>query len=95
MQHGKFGPKRLKSALSAIELVRGRATVRTKPSVPDPRTKQKCILIRGHSKCIMHAPAKFKGLLLFLHILERKHLWLPSGQYVFPLKAGARWCLLP
>lgn len=86
MQNGKFGPKRLKSALSAIELVRGRATVRTKPSVPDPRTKQKCILIRGHSKCIMHVPAKFKGLSFFLYILERKRLWLPSGHMCFPWK---------
>lgn len=94
-QNGKFGPKRLKSEPSAIELVRGRATVRTKPSVPDPRTKQECILMRGHSKCIMHVPAKFNGLSLFLHVLEGKHLRMAAfWSYVFPLKAGARWCLL-
>lgn len=86
MQNGKFVPKRLNSVLSAIEVVRGRATVRTKSSVPEPRTKQECILIRGHSKCIMHVPAKFKGLSLFLYILEGKHLRLPSSHMCFPWK---------
>lgn len=62
MQIGKFGLERLHRVLSATELVRDRARVRTKPSVS--RRKDKAGGPSGQRTPQVHKAAEFKGLRL-------------------------------